>query len=39
MDNYQVNIIKPENFHLYAAGVSNPIKDGLDIKGSVDIGH
>ena len=39
MDDYQVNIIKPEGFHLHAAVVSNPTIDGINIKGSVDIDH
>ena len=39
MDDYQVNIIKPEEFNLHGAAASNPTIEAINIKGSIDVGH
>jgi hypothetical protein len=40
MDDYQVNIISPEKImHVHGVNPSIPTIAGVDIQGSVDIGH
>ena len=40
MDDYQVNIISPEKLrHIHGVNPSIPTIAGVDIQGSVDIGH